>query len=81
MTGVLAFAAGLVLTGLAAAILWLHRRPGSRRVWVQRALAPIAVFVGALHWNLPDVSHTAALRQAPEPYEKRVTAFFDRTLR
>ena len=33
------------------------------------------------HWNLPDVSHTAALRQAPQPYEERVTAFLDRELR
>jgi hypothetical protein len=33
------------------------------------------------HWNLPDVSHTAALRQAPQPYEERVMAFFDRELR
>jgi len=32
LTGVLAFAAGLVLAGLAAAILWRHRRPGSLRV-------------------------------------------------
>jgi len=43
LTGVLAFAAGLVLAGLAAAILWRHRRPGSLRVWIQRALAPVAV--------------------------------------
>lgn len=33
------------------------------------------------HWNLPDVGHTAAVRQAPERYEQRVTAFFDRALR
>jgi len=43
LTGVLAFAAGLVLAGLAAVILWRHRRPGSLRVWIQRALAPVAV--------------------------------------
>ena len=36
ITGVLAFAAGLVLAGLAVAILWRGRRPGSRRVWLQR---------------------------------------------
>ena len=34
VTGVLAFAAGLVLAGLAVAILWRHRRPGSWRVWL-----------------------------------------------
>jgi hypothetical protein len=33
------------------------------------------------HWNLPDVGHTAALRQAPERYEQRVTAFFGDALR
>ena len=33
------------------------------------------------HWNLPDVGHTAAIRQAAKPYEARVTAFFDRELR
>ena len=46
LTGVLAFAAGLVLAGLAVATLWRHRRPGSLRVWIQRALAPIALIVG-----------------------------------
>ena len=33
------------------------------------------------HWNLPDATHTAAIRQAAVPYEARVTAFFDRELR
>jgi predicted acyl esterase len=32
-------------------------------------------------WNLPQVGHTAAVRQARAAYEQRVTAFFDRTLR
>ena len=30
------------------------------------------------HWNLPDASHTAAVRQAAARYEERVTDFFDR---
>ncbi len=30
-------------------------------------------------WYLPDVAHTAAIREAPE-YEQRVTAFFDDAL-
>jgi hypothetical protein len=46
LSGVLAFAAGLVLAGLAVAILWRHRRAGSLRVWLQRALAPLALIVG-----------------------------------
>jgi hypothetical protein len=33
------------------------------------------------HWNLPEVGHTAAIRQAAEAYEARVAAFFDRGLR
>ncbi len=33
------------------------------------------------HWNLPDATHTAAIRQEAAPYEARVTAFFDRELR
>ena len=45
VTGVLAFAAGLVLAGLAVVILWRHRRPGSLRVWAQRGLAGIGVFL------------------------------------
>jgi dienelactone hydrolase len=45
-TGVLAFGAGLVLAGLALAILWRHRRPGSLRVWVQRVLAVPALLLG-----------------------------------
>ncbi len=32
------------------------------------------------HWNLPDVGHTDAVRQAAVPYEQRVTAFFARTI-
>ena len=33
------------------------------------------------HWNLPDATHTAGIRQEAAPYEERVTAFFDRELR
>jgi fermentation-respiration switch protein FrsA (DUF1100 family) len=33
------------------------------------------------HWNLPDATHTDAIRQAAEPYERRVTEFFGRALR
>ena len=32
-------------------------------------------------WYLPRASHTAALRQYPAAYERRVTGFFDETLR
>jgi uncharacterized protein len=31
-------------------------------------------------WYLPKAAHTAALKQYPEAYEQRVTAFFDRNL-
>jgi hypothetical protein len=33
------------------------------------------------HWNLPNATHTAAIRQAAHQYERRVTAFFDAALR
>jgi hypothetical protein len=48
ITGVLAFAAGLVLAGLAVAILWRARRPSSWRVWAQRAGAAVATFLGVV---------------------------------
>jgi len=32
------------------------------------------------HWHLPDVAHTAAIREAAPEYERRVTAFFDGAL-
>ena len=32
-------------------------------------------------WYLPDVGHTAAIRQAAPEYEQRVTTFFDASLR
>jgi len=31
-------------------------------------------------WYLPDVGHTAAIRQAVPEYEERIHAFFDATL-
>ena len=33
------------------------------------------------HWNLPDVGHTAAIREAAAASEQRVTAFFERNRR
>lgn len=33
------------------------------------------------HWNLPDATHTAGVRQARVPYEQRVTDFFGDALR
>ena len=33
------------------------------------------------HWHLPHVTHTDAIRQAAPQYERRVTRFFDQTLR
>jgi len=32
------------------------------------------------HWHLPDVGHTAAIREAAPEYEQRVTTFFDKAL-
>ena len=32
-------------------------------------------------WYLPDVGHTAAIREVATDYERRVTAFFDDALR
>jgi hypothetical protein len=31
-------------------------------------------------WHLPDVGHTAAIREAAPEYEKRITTFFDAAL-
>jgi hypothetical protein len=31
-------------------------------------------------WDLPDVSHTAAIRERPEEYERRVIRFFEEAL-
>jgi uncharacterized protein len=32
------------------------------------------------HWELPDVGHTAAVRERPREYERRVVGFFDEAL-
>jgi hypothetical protein len=32
-------------------------------------------------WDLSDVGHTAAVRERPREYERRVVAFFDAALR
>ena len=32
------------------------------------------------HWELPDVGHTAAVRERPQEYERRVIGFFDDAL-
>ena len=32
------------------------------------------------HWELPDVGHTAAVRERPRDYERRVVGLFDRAL-
>jgi uncharacterized protein len=32
------------------------------------------------HWNVPDATHTHAIREHPEQYERRVVSFFDTTL-
>jgi alpha-beta hydrolase superfamily lysophospholipase len=34
----------------------------------------------AEHWNLPNAHHTRGLREQPEEYERRVSAFFDSAL-
>jgi hypothetical protein len=31
-------------------------------------------------WYRPDVGHTAAIREVPREYERRITAFFDEGL-
>jgi uncharacterized protein len=33
------------------------------------------------HWNLPEAKHTAAIRQRPAEYERRIVGFFDDALR
>ena len=37
--------------------------------------------VSAEHWNLPEATHTAAIRQHAAEYEDRVVGFFDDALR
>ena len=44
------------------------------RIYAEAALEPVEL------WDLPDVGHTAAIRERPEEYERRVVGFFDRAL-
>jgi fermentation-respiration switch protein FrsA (DUF1100 family) len=51
--------------------------PGERdvnRVYAEAAREPVEL------WDLPDVNHTAAIRERAEEYERRVAGFFDRAL-
>jgi uncharacterized protein len=43
-------------------------------VYAERAREPVDL------WKLPDVHHTAAIREVADEYEARVTGFFDRAL-
>ena len=44
------------------------------RVYAEAAREPFE------HWELPDVDHTAAIRERPVEYERRVVDFFDEAL-
>jgi hypothetical protein len=44
------------------------------RVYAEAAREPFE------HWELPDVSHTDAIRERPREYERRVVGFFDEAL-
>ena len=44
------------------------------RIYAEAAREPVEL------WELPDVSHTAALRERPRAYEQRVIGFFERAL-
>ena len=46
----------------------------ANRVYAAAASEPVE------HWELPDVNHTAAIRERPEEYERRVVGFFDDAL-
>ena len=41
------------------------------RIYAEAAREPVEL------WDLPDVDHTAAIRERPEEYERRVIGFFD----
>jgi uncharacterized protein len=45
------------------------------RLYAKAANEPVEL------WDLPDVNHTAAIKERPTQYEQRVVGFFDRTLR
>jgi uncharacterized protein len=44
------------------------------RIYAEAAREPVEL------WDLPDVSHTAAIRERPEEYERRVVGLFDEAL-
>jgi uncharacterized protein len=44
------------------------------RIYAEAAREPVEL------WELPDVDHTAAIRERPEEYERRVVGFFDEAL-
>ena len=44
------------------------------RIYANAAREPVDL------WDLPDVDHTAAIRQRPEEYERRVIGFFEDAL-
>ena len=46
----------------------------ANRVYAEAAREPVDF------WDLPDVTHTAAIRERPEEYERRVIGFFDQAL-
>jgi fermentation-respiration switch protein FrsA (DUF1100 family) len=47
---------------------------GFNRIYAEAAREPSEL------WELPDVNHTAAIRERPEEYERRVVGFFDKWL-
>ncbi len=47
----------------------------ANRIYAEAAREPVEL------WDLPDVDHTAAIRERPREYERRVVGFFDRALR
>ncbi|HEX5801137.1 MAG TPA: alpha/beta hydrolase, partial [Gaiellaceae bacterium] len=46
----------------------------ANRLYAEAAEEPVEL------WELPDVNHTAALRERPQEYEERVVGFFDDAL-
>jgi fermentation-respiration switch protein FrsA (DUF1100 family) len=44
------------------------------RIYAEAAREPVDL------WDLPDVGHTAAVRERAEEYERRVVAFFEDAL-
>ena len=44
------------------------------RIYAEAAREPVEL------WDLPEVNHTAAIRERPEEYERRVVRFFDNAL-